>query len=92
MGKEIFFGTLPRGQEMIQVVGVIVLKFGFVQPIYFEQKMVVAIPPLQTKYVAYIKRMGGKMEALSAFEISFYHISKFSIKIKIFYWMFHLRE
>src|SRR5690606_34315961 len=69
VGKEIFFSTLTRGQEMIQVVGVIVLKFGFVQPIYFEQKMIVAIPPLQTKYVANIKRMWGKIEVLSAFEV-----------------------
>jgi hypothetical protein len=31
--------------------------------------MIVAITPLQTKYVANIKRMWGKIEALSAFEV-----------------------
>jgi predicted DNA-binding protein len=67
--KEIFFGTLPCGQEMIPVVRVIVLKPGFVNSVDFEQEMVVTIPPLQTKYVANIKRMWGKIKTFSAFEV-----------------------
>lgn len=54
---------------MIQVVGVIVLKPGFVNSVDFEQEMVVTIPPLQTKYVANIKRMWGKIKTFSAFEV-----------------------
>ncbi|WP_235891128.1 hypothetical protein [Sphingobacterium lumbrici] len=69
MGKEIFCGTLLRGQEVIKVVGVIGFEIGFFQSVDFEQEMVVAIPPLQTKYVANIKRMWGKTEALSAFKV-----------------------
>ena len=68
-GKGNLFRNLPCGQEMIQVVGVIVLKPGFVNSVDFEQEMVVTIPPLQTKYVANIKRMWGKIKTFSAFEV-----------------------
>jgi hypothetical protein len=36
MGKEIFFAPMTCGQEIIQVVGVIVPTLGFIHPIYFE--------------------------------------------------------
>jgi hypothetical protein len=42
------------------VVGVISFELGLVQSVDFEQEMVVTIPPLQTKYVTYIKRVRGK--------------------------------
>lgn len=54
---------------MIQVVGVIGFEIGFFQSVDFEQEMVVAIPPLQTKYVANIKRMRGKIKTFSALEV-----------------------
>jgi len=36
---------------------------------YRIKEMVVAIPSFQTKYIAHIKRMRGKIEAHSTFEV-----------------------